>query len=1101
MSFATALPILRGASIAFRPPRRVSVSRGASDALMIRQPGGYSGPWSPAETPYMVEPIDMLASRRHEAVCFVGPARTGKALDVETPIPTPEGWTTMGDLKVGDTILSPSGAPTDIVFVTEYQYERTCYRVTFSDGETIVADEDHRWGVERFYWKATNWRYEVKTTAELLNDLHYGERANGRKRFRYRIRNTAPIELPEKELRIDPYLLGVWLGDGTSAQAYVSSSKADAPHYEARFVAAGHKVSVVEDRENTVYLRVDMRERLTTHCQRGHEFSAVGRAKSGGCMECLRQGHHRRKYGKEMAPLGLFADTFQSRLQDLRLINNKHVPQAYLRASVRQRMELLRGLMDTDGSFDRRAGRVEFTTVSEALCEGFCELARSLGFKPSVAARKTTWEYKGDKKEGRAYRIAFPVPAGTQVFSLPRKAGQTKTATADVSYRQIVSIEPVVSRPVKCIQVSDRSHMFLAGRGMVPTHNTMGMLDGWVAHCVTNDPGDLLIVQMSQEKAREYSKTRIDRAIRNSPKLRDLMSTRGHDDNTHDKLFRHGMWLKIGWPSASQLSSSDYRYVALTDYDRMPDDIDGEGSAYQLGLKRTQTFLSRGMCMVESSPGRDIENASWRPATHHEAPPCTGIVGIYNRGDRRRWYWQCPDCSDYFEAAPGLSLFASLPPEAELLEMVREANLSQLAAQHARVVCPHCGSMIEQRWKPHLNRLETARWVADGQTVTSDGEVIGEVPESSIASYWLGGAAAAYQKWDSLISRYLQGLREFALSGSELTLKATINTDQGAPYLPRALVADKSTSIEDRLESIPRYIVPPAARFLVATADVQGGTRGRFVCEVRAFGVGLESWLIDRFSITTTERHGETAQVDPAGYPEDWDLLTDKLVRATYRTADGREMRVLRTAVDTGGEAGTTPNAYAWYRRLRKAGLSARVLLVKGGGTDNSAPMKKGTARTNEGRAMRDMPLWLVATDFYKDIVAASLRRTAPGNGYAHVGEWIRTACPGYFDELRAETRQANGKWKKTRARNEALDLWVYALAITEALGYGPKGRLSWDEPPEWALPQDAGNSEVIDAEERRAEREAFPNPTRAQPAPAAQHDDTDLFTPILFAR
>ena len=159
----------------------------------------------------------------------------------------------------------------------------------------------------------------------------------------------------------------------------------------------------------------------------------------------------------------------------------------------------------------------------------------------------------------------------------------------------------------------------------------MGLLDGWLAHCVTSDPGDMLIVQMSQEKAREFSKTRVDRAIRNSPRLSDLMSTRGHDDNTHDKLFRHGMWLKIGWPSASQLSSSDYRYVALTDYDRMPDNIDGEGSAYQLGLKRTTTFLSRGMCMVESSPGRDMADPHWRPATAHEAPPVTGIVGIYNQ--------------------------------------------------------------------------------------------------------------------------------------------------------------------------------------------------------------------------------------------------------------------------------------------------------------------------------------------------------------------------------------------------------------------------------------------------------------------------------------
>lgn len=646
---------------------------------------------------------------------------------------------------------------------------------------------------------------------------------------------------------------------------------------------------------------------------------------------------------------------------------------------------------------------------------------------------------------------------------------------------------PYMVEPMNML--ASRRHEALCFVGPARTGKTAGLLDGWFAHCVTNDPGDLLIVQMSQEKAREYSKTRIDRAIRNSPKLRGLMSLRGHDDNTHDKLFRHGMWVKIGWPSASQLSSSDYRYVALTDYDRMPDNIDGEGSAYQLGLKRTTTFLSRGMCMVESSPGRDCVDPHWRPASLHEAPPVTGIVGIYNRSDRRRWYWQCPDCSEYFEAKPGLDLFATLPAERDLMDEVRGANLPGLAAKHANVVCPHCGSIIEPRWKPHLNRIETARWVADGQVVTCDGSVIGEVPAASIAGYWLGGVAAAYQKWDSLILRYLQGLREYVLSGSDLTLKATINTDQGMPYLPRHLLADREANIEDRKERLDRYHVPDEARFLVATADVQGGANGRFVCEVRAFGPHLESWLVDRFSISTTMREGVAAQVDPAGYPEDWDLLTEKLVSATYKLSDGREMRVLRTAVDTGGEAGTTPNAYAWFRRLRRTGLSARVMLVKGGSHDQAKPVVQGTARDNRGKAMRDMLVWIVNTDYYKDIVAASMRRKVPGPGYFHAPTWLPDA---YFDELKAEIRDQKGKWKKIRARNEALDLWVYALAVCEALGFGAKGRLSWNAPPEWALPQAAGNSGVITRDERRAERAHVPpSRPRNSATPIARSDWT----------
>lgn len=681
------------------------------------------------------------------------------------------------------------------------------------------------------------------------------------------------------------------------------------------------------------------------------------------------------------------------------------------------------------------------------------------------------------------------VRAAAYAFRPPRRTSVSQGATDSLLIRQPGGYSgpwsptetPYMIEPMDML--ASRKHESVCFVGPARTGKTMGLLDAWFARNVTCDPGDMLIIQMSQEKAREFSKIRIDRAIRNSPKLAELMSQRGHDDNTHDKLFKHGMWVKIGWPSATQLSSSDYRYVALTDYDRMPDNIDGEGPAYALGLKRTTTFLSRGMCMVESSPGREYLDPHWRPATPHEAPPASGVIGIYNRSDRRRWYWQCPDCSDYFEAAPGLSLFATLPPESELMEEVRSAKLNDLADKHALVVCPHCGSMIEQRHKPTLNRIETARWVADGQTVNSAGEVLGEVPRASIAGYWLGGVAAAYQKWDSLLLRYLQGLRELSLSGSDLTLKATINTDQGMPYLPRHLSADKEAGLQDRLEDLAQFHVPDEARFIIATVDIQGGVNGRFVVEARAFGAHLESWLVDRFSIWVTERNGQPAKIDPAGYPEDWDLLTAKVVQATYKTSSGRELRVLRAAVDTGGEDGVTHNAYAWFRRLRKAGLSSRVMLVKGGSHQSEKPVTKGSARLNNGKPMHDMPVWIVSTDYFKDLIAGSMRRKVPGPGYFHAPKW---APSSYFDELRAEIRGVNGKWQKIHARNEALDLWVYALAVCEALGCGPKGRMSWDSPPPWARPLDSENSELITSEERRAEKQAS---LQAAPATKKQAD------------
>lgn len=648
---------------------------------------------------------------------------------------------------------------------------------------------------------------------------------------------------------------------------------------------------------------------------------------------------------------------------------------------------------------------------------------------------------------------------------------------------------PYMVEPMNTL--ASRSHEAVCFIGPARTGKTMGLLDGWMAYAVTCDPGDMLITQMSQEKAREFSKIRIDRAIRNSPVLRSLMSTRGHDDNTHDKMFRNGMWVKIGWPAATQLSSSDYRYTAGTDYDRWPDDIDGEGSGFALLLKRTQTFLSRGMCMIETSPGRDWTDPQWTPSTPHEAPPCNGGLGIYNRGDRNRWYWQCPDCSEYFEAKPGLDLFATLPPEEELLDLVRSTKLPELAAHHARVVCPHCGSIIEQRWKPHLNSIKTARWVAEGQSVTKDGELIGDRPMSNIASYWLGGVAAAYQKWDSILLRYLQALREYAMSGSDLSLKATINTDQGMPYFPRALKQDQVLTADSRGEDgLPRFFVPDEARFLLAFVDVQGGARARFVVQVHAIGPQMEQWIVDRYDITDSVR-GKDFRIDPAAYLEDWNQLTERVVKATYRLHDGREMMIRRVGVDLGGEAGVTPSAQAWHAAMVREGFGDRVRLMKGdghrAGSRAITPVVQSRLR---GRSARGTTPYLsVQSDYFKDQIDASKRRRS-GPAAMHFPSWLKQ---WFYDELSSEVRGADGKWRKIKngRPNEALDCWVGINALAFELGpNNPKINFAWDTPPTWAS-RDDGNPYIVTQEDRRNMKATGGT---NQPPPS---DEDHLFSPI----
>lgn len=621
--------------------------------------------------------------------------------------------------------------------------------------------------------------------------------------------------------------------------------------------------------------------------------------------------------------------------------------------------------------------------------------------------------------------------------------------------------------------------------GPARTGKTAGLLLGWMAHAVRNDPGDMLFIQMSQDKAREFSKTDIDRAIRHSVEIAHLAPS-SQDDNTHDKMFMHGMWLRIAWPTVSNVSGSTYRYAAITDYDRIKnrENVDGEGSLFDLAKKRTTTFMSRGMTLVESSPGEPVLDPNWMRLTPHEAPPVSGILSLYNRSDRRRFYWRCPHCADRFEASPGLDLFR-LPPEDQLLSDIRELDIDALAKDFGkRVICPHCGCLVSVAEKTAMNA--SGIWL-------SEADILGRQSSSPIAGYWLGGVAAAYQKWESLVHRYLTGLRDYALTGSEEALKVTTNTDQGMPYMSMHLrdASRSSKNPEDRTEEIERYVVPEWTRMVVASVDVQGGTRPRFVVQVHAVGEHFRQQLINRFTILESRRPGmgeDFAPLDPASYPEDWDRITEEVIRSTYRTQlEGREIKVIRTMIDTGGEDGVTEAAYAYYRRLRRLGLHKRIALYKGQSGKGMAMIRETMQGLN-----KDVPVYLCNSNLLADVVDQGLKREHPGPGYYHFPKiktpknpegWITAA---FFDELKAEVRNVDGTWTQVRKRNESFDLCKMIHACLLTLSVERKG--FWDTPPEWAKPL-ADNSELVTAEARREMKANMPveqlPDAPAAPAPA----------------
>ncbi|EAC1967109.1 phage terminase large subunit family protein [Escherichia coli] len=633
----------------------------------------------------------------------------------------------------------------------------------------------------------------------------------------------------------------------------------------------------------------------------------------------------------------------------------------------------------------------------------------------------------------RAPRRMRVADAVAQYMRVPMGAGNS------VPWDPLVA--PYVIEPMNCL--ASREYDAVIFVGPARTGKTIGLIDGWVIYNVICDPADMLIIQMTEEKAREHSKKRLARTFRVSPEVVSRLSPNKNDNNVYDRTFLAGNYLKIGWPSVNIMSSSDYKCVALTDYDRFPEDIDGEGDAFSLASKRTTTFMSSGMTLVESSPGRDVKDVKWRRTSPHEAPPTTGILSLYNRGDRRRWYWPCPHCGEYFQ------------PCGDVVAGFRDIADPVLASEAAYIQCPSCSGRIMPEQKRELNGRGV--WLRDGESINADGSRYGDPRRSRIASFWMEGPAAAYQTLSQLVYKLLTAEQEYETTGSEETLKTVINTDWGLPYLPRASMEQrKSERLEQRAEPVPSRSVPDGVNFLVATVDVQAGRHRRFVVQVTGYGSRGERWIIDRYNITQSLRgdsDGESQRIDPASYPEDWDvLLTDVFHKSWPLASDpSQQMRLMAMAVDSGGEDGVTDNAYKFWRRCRRDGLGKRIYLFKGDSI-RRAKLITRTFPDNTGRTGRraqaagDVPLLLLQTDALKDRVNNALWRDSPGPGYVHFPDWLGS---WFYDELTYEERSSDGKWSKPgRGANEAFDLMVYAEALVILHGYE---KIRWPDAPEWA--------------------------------------------------
>jgi deoxycytidine triphosphate deaminase len=401
------------------------------------------------DEPFILHPGEFVLGSTLEVISLgddLASRLEGKALALDTEVPTPWGWTRMEHLEVGDEVFDQDGRPTQVVATTEAMTDRECYEVELSDGSRFVADAQHQWVT---FTKAERVRRKagrqvgptIKTTEQLAATLRQGDEWN------HHIPMACPAQYDVRDdLPVDPYVLGIWLGDGTTSKAEITTAD---PEVVDQIRAAGYEL---------------------------HKTCAPYGWRIGGS----REDRIRDAAGRYSADAGL-----QSVLKHQGLIGDKHIPDAYLTAGFDQRLALLQGLMDSDGCTDE-IGRCEFVSTLEHLSDAVVELAASLGLRP-VKRKKRVTLY--GIEQSPAYQVKFT--PHLPVFRLERKLARLTAKRRQTRFRAVIAVRPMQSVPVRCIQVAAESGTFLIGRTYVPTHNSsLGRL-GLLTHSTAGfiDPG------------------------------------------------------------------------------------------------------------------------------------------------------------------------------------------------------------------------------------------------------------------------------------------------------------------------------------------------------------------------------------------------------------------------------------------------------------------------------------------------------------------------------------------------------------------------------------------------------------------------------------
>ena len=509
------------------------------------------------------------------------------------------------------------------------------------------------------------------------------------------------------------------------------------------------------------------------------------------------------------------------------------------------------------------------------------------------------------------------------------------------------------------------------------------VLNNICGYFIDIDPKPIMLVQPTIDNAKDYGKKRITPMIESCPAIRLKIKppTRARAGNTLALKEFPGGFLKLtGANSGAGLRSDPVPIVLFDEVDGYPLDVDGEGDPQAIGTRRTDSF------------------ADWKVLRGSTPAKPKGISPIerdYQRSDMRRYYVPCPFCSQKQVLRWSEPIDPKNPEQGKKYRLVYAVNDdNQVVDSSVAYLCSGCAKKIPERYKQQM--LNAGEWIA-------------EFPERSVVGFHLNALYSPWREnWAALAQEWHDANRE----QNPEKLKAFINLRLGETWEEQGDSVEALT-LKSRREAYQAE-VPDGVGILTAAVDVQSD---RLECVVKGWGIGEESWLI-----AYQQLFGDPGQETV------WNEL-DSFMNSTWEHASGQKVKISSTMIDSGGHH--TDSVYRFVR----ARQNRRVFALKG--SSEAGKEILGKVSVNNKYRVR---LFIVGVDTAKDRIFARMKIPAAGPGYMHLPDFAEDEYLAQLTSEKAVRRYRRGKgtireYIKTRARNEALDLEVYAMAALYVLG------------------------------------------------------------------